>query len=183
MIDQGALRQDGNAEYRWFAMHDDMNLYVFVLGENVIEGNPVRDSDEIFHDDAVNLFIDGDNSKGTNYDGVDDRHLLIPLLTGPDNISDNSTVFQNGKFSAPGAAFEFGTCWCRAGQHAWEFKLPFDEFNIQPGRPFGIEVQMDLDHDGGLRDAKWGWFHPSRTTEDVDSTVQDPSFMGTAIAD
>jgi len=183
MINQGARRPDGSTELRWFAMHDDTNLYVFVLGEFVRDAIPMRDSNNVWRDDNVNLFIDGDNSKGNSYDGVDDRHLLVPLLTAPDDRSENTTVFTNGEFSASPPEFEFATCLCATDQHTWEFKLPFSEIDIELNRPFGFEVQIDLDHTGGDRDARWGWFHPSRVDEDVDNTRRDPSFMGTAVVE
>ena len=182
MIDQGALRPDGETEFRWFGMHDDTFLYLYVLGENVAIANPVRDSTDIFRDDSIDIFIDGDNSKGANYDGVDDRHLLIPLLTDPDNLSgSNSTAFVMGPNSASLPPIEFATCLCTSEQHTWEIKLPLAGFGIVKDRPFGLEIQFNLDHDGGRRDVKWGWFHPSRVDEDVDNTFQMPSFMGTAV--
>ncbi|MFK7892392.1 MAG: sugar-binding protein [Granulosicoccus sp.] len=67
------------------------------------------------------------------------------------------------------------------GQYAWEIKVPLSSFGIERGVPFGFDVQIDLDHDGDARDARWAWFHPSRTTVDVSNTITDPSFMGTAV--
>lgn len=183
MINQGAVRPDGDTEFRWFAMHDDSNLYVFVLGEDVDTGTPIRDSTAIWQDDAVNLYIDGNNSKGSSYDGVDDWQLMVPLLASPENPVGNSTVFTFGENSATGAGFEFASCLCSSGQHTWEFKLPLSAFNIQKDVPFGFEVQIDEDNDGGARDARWGWFHPSRTNEDIDFTWTTPSYMGTAVVE
>lgn len=182
MINQGALQTNGNAQFRWFAMHDDSNLYVFVLGQVEDISTPIRDSTSAWQDDTVNLFIDGNNSKGDSYDGFDDRHLFVPFLTDPSNPTQNSTVFVNGQFSASSPAFEFATCECD-DEVTWEFKLPFSEFNITKDTPFGFEIQVDVDNDGGARDARWGWFHPARTTEDIDNTWTTPSFMGTAIVE
>lgn len=183
MINQGALRPDGDTEFRWFALHDDTNLYVFVLGENVETGTPIRDSTSVWQDDNLNLFFDGNRSRGPSYDGVDDRHILVPLLTSRENPDSNSTVFVVGENSAPVASLEFATCLCSAGQHTWEIKIPFADFNIRKNVPFGFDVQIDEDNDGGARDARWGWFHPSRTTEDVDNTWTTPSFMGTVVVE
>jgi len=181
MINQGAVRPDGNTEFRWFAMHDDTSLYIFVLGENVDTGTPIRDSTSVWQDDNLNLFIDGNNSKLPDYDGVDDRHIFIPLLTSPTDPSSNSSVFVAGDNSAPVPDFEFATCLCSAGQHTWEIKLPLAALNIGKNVPFGFDIQIDEDNDGGARDARWAWFHPSRTTVDVDNTWTTPSFMGTAV--
>jgi len=183
MINQGAVRPDGTTEFRWFAMHDDTSLYIFVLGETVSISTPIRDSTSVWQDDNLNIYIDGNNSKLESYDGVDDRHLLIPLLTSPNDPSSNGTVFVTGSNSATLPDFEFFTCLCSDGQHTWEIKLPLAELNISKDVPFGIDIQIDEDNDGGARDAKWGWFHPSRTTVDVDNTFTTPSFMGTAVID
>ncbi|MFK8080976.1 MAG: fasciclin domain-containing protein [Granulosicoccus sp.] len=181
MIDQGALQGNGEAQFRWFAMHDDINLYVYVLGRLEDITTPIRDSADFWDDDSVNVFVDGDNSKGTAYDGVDDRHLVVPLLTDPENLTANTTVFMNGPNSTSAPSFEFATCFDCNGEITWELKLPLSEFNISKGEPFGFEIQVDVDSDGGERDARWGWFHPARTTVDVDNTWTMPSFMGTAI--
>ena len=182
MIDQGAVRSDLDTEFRWFAMHDNTYLYIFVLGENVAVATPIRDSIDIFQDDSIDIFIDADNSKGSAYDGVDDRHLLIPLIANPGGTArSNSTVFIAGPNSASLPEFDFATCVCLSGQNTWEVRLPLAEFGLARDRPFGIEVQLNEDNDGGPRDAKWGWFHPSRRTVDVDNTFRIPSFMGTGV--
>ena len=183
MIDQGALREDGHMtnEMRWFAMHDDAFLYIFVLGENVADKPiPLRDSFEVWQDDTLNIFIDGDNSKDQTYDGIDDRQILIPLLTDPSNLTNNSTFYVTGFNSAAIPEFEFATCRCTSEQHTWEVQLRLSDFGIVKNQSFGIEIQLEVDHDGGNRDAKWGWFHNSRVDEDVDNTWRNPSFMGTA---
>lgn len=183
MVNQGAVRTDGNTEFRWFAMHDDTHLYIFVLGETVSISTPIRDSTSVWQDDNLEIFIDGNNSKLDSYDGVDDRHILIPLLASPTDPSSNGTVFVTGSNSAAIPDFEFFTCLCSDGQHTWEVKLPLAELNINKDEPFGLDIQIDEDNDGGARDAKWAWFHPSRTTVDVDNTFFNPSFMGTAVVD
>lgn len=182
MIDQGAIRSDQDTEFRWFAMHDNTFLYIFVLGEDIDVATSIRDSDAIFQDDSIDIFIDADNSKGSSYDGINDRHLLIPLIATPgDNSTSNSTVFTAGPNSASLPAFDFATCVCLGGQNTWEVRLPLAGFGIARDRPFGIEVQLNEDNDGDARDAKWGWYHPSRLTVDVDNTFRIPSFMGTGV--
>ncbi len=86
-----------------------------------------------------------------------------------------------GPNSASLPPIEFGTCLCTDGPLTWEVKLPLAEFGIRKDTLFGLEVQLNLDNDGGARDAKWGWFHPSREEQNVDNTFQNPSFMGTAV--
>jgi hypothetical protein len=182
MIDQGALRADGDTEFRWFAMHDDQFLYIFVFGESVALATPFRDSGPAWQDDSIDIFVDADNSKGSTYDGINDRHFIIPLLTGVEDTSGpNTTYLEAGPNSASLPSIQFATCVCGTGQHTWEVALPLGAFGITRDTPFGFEVQINEDNDGGARDAKWAWIHPSRSRVDTDNTFRSPAFMGTAV--
>ena len=79
--------------------------------------------------------------------------------------------------------FEFENGFFSEGTQVYEIKFPLASLGIQVERPFGFEVQIDSDHNGGDSDARYGWRHPSRASDgpDVNFTVQEPSFMGTAI--
>lgn len=183
MINQGAgaIRNDGETEFQWFAMHDDEFMYLFVLSESVALANVIRDSEDPWRDDSISVFLDGDNSKGNEYDGVDDRYFVIPLLTSPASQTDNSTVIITGSLAAPLPAFEFNTCFCTNDRHAFEMRIPLDEFGITPGVPFGFDIHIDLDHDGGDRDAKWSWWRPSAGDINVDDSWLNPSVLGTVV--
>ena len=50
-------------------MYDATNLYIFV---EVKDPNNVNDGGNWWDNDGVEVFIDGNNSKGTTYDAVDD---------------------------------------------------------------------------------------------------------------
>jgi len=84
MIDQGATLQDGEPSYRWGAMHDGENLYLMMFAESVLVGQtPFSDSLLDYEDDAIDIFIDGDNSKGTEYDAIEpetDHYRFHPVL-------------------------------------------------------------------------------------------------------
>jgi len=178
MVDQGADRADNDTEFQWFALHDDTNLYLFVLGEESGMQTHFRDSVRAFHDDNLNLHFDGNNSKGAGYDGVDDMHILIPLIDSGDSLART----ERGPNSIPiPSDLEFANCLCVLDQSTWEIRIPLASLNIERNRPFGIEIQIDEDNDGGSRDAKYGWAHPSRIDEDTDLTWRIPSVMGTGI--
>lgn len=186
MIDQGASRLDGDTEYRWAGMHDGENLYLLVFGEGANGQTPFGDSDpDVWNDDAVELFFDGDNSKLQAYDGIDDRQIIIPLTVlgeaSSNRSDDGSGRFLLGFQSAPLQAqfFDFATCLCDGAQQLYEIRVNLAATNIQVDRTFGFEIQLDDDRDGGQREAKWGWFHPSRGNNDVDNTKDSPVFMST----
>jgi len=189
MIDDGVLpeRKNGDTEMRWFAMHDTNFLYIFVEGEKVALSDPQNDSTEYWNDDNLTIYLDGNNSKGSIYDNVDDIRIQIPLL-GKDrkrNVSNSAnTRFSVSSTSAIGTNVpspinldvEFAVCRCdRGGQHTWEVKIPMAQAGLRNGKSFGIDLHIDLDHDGGRRDVRWGWFHPPG----ADETWRNPSLMAT----
>lgn len=232
MINRNALRADGNSEFYWQAVHDGVFLFVIVYGEREDIATPIRDSRTATRDDAVHLFFDGDNSKLSSYDGINDVYLTIPLLAQripsdtsitaqPVIAADGDYVFDERRFIAVGnsaapvfveaarvqpntselvntewllgpqgqapaiglTGFKFANSILTQGKQAYEMQIPLANLGIQIGRPFGFEVQIDSDHNGGDSDARYGWKHPSRNANgpDVNFTVSNPSYMGTAL--
>ncbi len=234
MIDKGAQFADGDTDFQWAALHDGTYMYIMVFAEQTTSDTPFGDSTLGYRDDALSLFIDGNNSKLSTYDGVDDRHFEIPFLklsapggsgapgdfelstdangdlifnaagdiqvdtpSGPlfleaADLDDNRNLpgtagsrLITGDNSAPlPEDFTFANCLCREGRNSYELKINLAQVGIVVGRPFGLDLQLDDDIDGGDRDARYGWKHPSRTGDtDADNTWRNPSFMGTAILD
>ena len=92
MIDQGATQLDQEPTYRWGAMHDGENLYLMIFTESVTVGQtPFSDSADVYHDDSIDVFIDGDNSKSEEYDGRDDYQMIIPMFEAGNLIPSNSS--------------------------------------------------------------------------------------------
>ena len=191
MIDRGAVRLDGESGYRWGAMHDGEALYLIVFTEAGTAQTPFGDSLEAFNDDSIDVYIDADNSSATSYDGVDDRHLIVPLL-GTDGAANSSAGanarIEPGPFSAAFdlSAVGFATCPCPgilpSDVQTYELRLPLADFDLPLDATIGFEVHVNDDRDGGERDVKWGWQHPSRANGvDTDRTFANPSFMGTAL--
>lgn len=179
-------RSDGDTEMRWFAMHDKTNLYIFVEGEQVDKSTPNGDSQDFWNDTNLNIFLDGNNSKGSIYDGIDDVRIEIPLLNSQgeaNSSSDGRFLVSSAKASGESTPppfnldIEFGVCVCTGprDEHTWEVKIPMQQAGLNPGSSFGIDIQIDLDHDGGARDIRWGWFHPAES----DTTWITPSTMAT----
>ena len=144
-------------------------------------------------DDSIEIFIDGNNSNLSLYGDPDDRYFRIALLDANGNPNSSATAagrIERGFNSAPipaGINFAVGVQTGPLGisspserQDVYEVQLPMAEFGIVPGQPFGIEIQINDDDNGGVRDTKWGWNHPMRRAADLDLTISNPSFMGTA---
>ncbi len=194
MIDIDADSADGAELRRWAAVHDGEYLYVLVLSDDI--GQRQADSLDHWQDDSLELFIDGNNSKLSTWGDDDDAHLLIPLLKqNSTNRVGNNEI--NGRFSdgprsvnteldiefftGPGIGPD-GIRAIRFEQDVYELAIPIASAGITAGEPFGFELQLNDDDDGGSRESKWGWFHPSRSDNtDTDTSYMDPSVMGTVV--
>ena len=191
LIDEGT--QSGAQRYRWLAMHDGEFLYMAVLFEGARDDRledgsrdartPFRDSGPILEDDdGLALFFDGDGSRRLAHDGVDDIYLRIPQVVSPD--TDGEGVVARFPF-APDRRLpenlEVASCVCRAGTSAWELKIPLSLIGAEVGRPFGLEVQIDQDVDGGARDARWGWANPAADEHYDYFRFESPRFSRMAV--
>jgi len=165
--------RDGSRAGEWRAMHDNEHLYILFRAnnENSSSGNNqvFRDSVDPRDDDSIEIFIDGDNSKGDSYDGTNDFHVTLAF-------GDSGSQFHVGPNSADGLQLRYA-----AQRHfntaVYEIEINLASAGIVTGRPFGIEIQLNDDDNGLARDAKFGWFEPSG------STIADtsPGVFGTAL--
>jgi len=179
----------------WAAMHDGVYLYLLVLSDDA--GLHFFDTDETlkpWKDDSVEIFIDGNYSRLSEYDGVDDFGLTINLLdsTGAANSSyvNNPELLQhlNSATLPPDLIFSTGPLRGpissninRGRKDLYEIRLKISELNIQVGELFGIEFQINDDDDGNTRDSKLAWQHPPGNDSSNDLTWQTPSTMGSAL--
>lgn len=132
----------------WRILYDDANLYVLVESR---DETLVKDGPNWYDDDIVEIMIDGDHSRGSNYDGVNDFELgfrwndpaIIPGVN-------SAQVPPNAQFSMVGTG----------DGYVLEFRLPLAEIGVQPvnGAVFGLDIHVNDDDDGGPRDAKMAWF-------------------------
>ncbi|MDO6460228.1 sugar-binding protein [Granulosicoccaceae sp. 1_MG-2023] len=200
--DQGADQADGVPKSRWSAIHDGTYLYLLVVADD--NGTRRYDSDDAWDDDNLNIYLDGGYSHTSSYnaDGQDnDIHLLIPLLneSGAPNDSSNSGRFHTGvnsstEFNTSGSKPDFafsnakessGEQGARGNQmDVYEFRISLDRLGISGGGQLGIDLHLDDDDNGGERDSKWAWFHPSGSASDSsltnDNTYSNPTFMARA---
>jgi subtilisin family serine protease len=149
----------------WRAQHDSVYLYLFV---EVTDDRVVVDSDAAipWEDDAVELFVDGDESGGSAYDGSDD----IQLLFRP-----NDPQARLGVRSAPVNTNEIAIASRQtASGYQMEIYIPWSVLKIGGGygKTFAFDLQVDDDDDGGARDHKLAWWSAS------DESWQRPELFG-----
>ena len=201
--EEGADLEDGQPKSRWAALHDGTYLYLLVLADD--NGNRQHDSIDAWEDDNLNVYLDGGYSHTSTYnaDGArNDFHFLTPLLTsgGFANDSDdsgsrrfifgiNSTVIGIDSTVVGVNGFDFSNGIGSSGEQGvrgnpmdvYEFRVPLSQLDTLPGGRFGIDIHLDDDDNGGIRDVKWAWFHPSGSDQlNNDNTYQNPSYMAAA---
>lgn len=156
---------DFKADFR--ALYDANYLYLFV---DVQDDQLVQDSGaEWWRDDVIEIYLDGDLSGGSSYDGVNDYQFFFrwddPVVhTG--SGSDTSDLANNIQFELLTAT----------NGYVAEIAIPLATLGISPadGTEFGLDVQVIDDHNGGAGDTKYSW-HAT-----TDNAWQTPSLFGTA---
>lgn len=180
LILQGVADESVSDDFRWAAMHDGTYLYVMVFAEQGVNQTPIGDSGEmVFQDDSVDIYWDGNNSKGASYDGIDDFHVTVGLLA--DNGEDNTSGLDEARMrvgdrSAPidPSAIQYAVCACAGDQQIYEFRFELAALNIPVDFTMGFEVNINNDVNGATRDAKWAWFNDTG----IDDTWRFPLRMG-----
>lgn len=184
-----------DSHHHWAAMHDGEYLYLLVISDDA--GLHFQDTNELrkpWKDDSVEIFIDGNHSRLTEYDGVDDFHITINLFSSQGVANDSNGSNPMVSQSAQSASIPSDLTYItgprkgpeslgsdRGRKDIYKIRIKLSELNIELDMPFGFEVQLNDDDDGGTRDTKWAWRHPIGEDTSNDRTWQNPSFMGTAV--
>lgn len=145
------------------ALHDDEKLYFLV---EVTDDAKHNDSgDQWWEDDAVELYIDGDRSRNTSYDGRNDFQLVLRWH--------DDTVIRGPNSAPPPPGLRFAQVDTPTGYRV-EVAIPLAELGITRGMEpvLGLDVQVIDDDDGDVRENKVAW----HTT--VDETWFNPALFG-----
>lgn len=147
-------------QFRAFWSPLGLHLLVLVQDAMRVNDSPGQGS---FDDDTVEVYIDADGNRGTTLDGANDHHFLFGWRdTEPQNVSlrrIEGVVFGQDQ-SGNGYGMEITFPWTTLGTTA------------ASGKIFGLDVHVNDDDDGGLRERKVAWF----TTQDT--SFRDPSSYG-----
>ena len=151
--DAPATKMDLSASFQ--TLYDQDNLYVLV---DVIDDDLQNDSEEFWLDDAVEVFIDADNSKRGEYDDNDFQYHI-----GWDATSPARGESQHNNMTG----VESAVAKTDAGYRV-EIKFPWSTLGTQPvpGTPIGFDVQVSDDDGGGERNSKIAW-----------SAMQDDAYL------
>jgi uncharacterized protein YjdB len=154
----------GDYSGRWRALYNNSNLFLLV---EVNDANRFNDSGgSWWEDDVIEVFIDGNNSKGTTYDGQNDFQLGFRWNDATIRVGGNSVN------NTAGIVFsEYAT----GSGYNLEVSIPWSTIGVTPavGNAIGLDIQVDDDDNGGVRDSQIASFATNTTA------WQNPAVFGT----
>ena len=173
---------DEDLSFEFACVADEEFLYV---GVKIYDDVRVVDEDvddNVYHDDCVEIYIDGGNEKTQEYD-LNDTQIMI----GRDNVGYNhlpdkpklsGSSWRGGDY-IKGA--DTGTkAFLVDTNYGWiaEIAVPFDIFDIKvvDGTVIGFNIQVGDDDDNGDRDHKLGWSAAERVGDEL--SYINPSIFG-----
>ena len=170
------------------ALWDDNNLYILFYSQDpVICDNPAQTAG--WQKDAVEIYIDGDNSKIPDNVAPDpgaglapgDLQTTIPhafMDVEADNLA-NIGFPADGSIPTDGVEFKITEDDNVAGLGGWwlELKIPLDNLNIPAvaGTEIGWDLQQDISDDNSARQWMTKWWSGSN------NSWTDASIWGTAV--
>jgi hypothetical protein len=137
---------------QWRALWDNTNLYILV---EVKDPSPSNDSSPNWWDDAASeIYIDGDNSKKISYDGVNDMQF---------GFGYNYTFVGTGDSYPNGITGITFATQVLTGGYNQEISIPWTIIGVTPAvnNLMGFDASVDIDENGGSRDAQVTWFDKS----------------------
>ena len=149
---------------KWRALYNSANLYLLVEVNDAVKTNDSGTS--WWEDDVIEIFIDGNNSKGTSYDGANDFQLGFrwndnTIRVGGNSVTNTSGIVFNNYATASGYTLEVAIPWSTIGA------------TPAVGYAIGLDVQVDDDDNGGTRDSQITSFATNTTA------FQNPGVFGT----
>lgn len=154
----GARPGDYSGKWRAIATADRLFLLVEV-------GDATKTNDSgtsWWEDDVIEIFIDGNNSKGTSYDGANDFQLGFRWNDASIQVGGNSVSRTTGITKS---------MYSTASGYNLEVSIPWTTIGVTPavGDRIGLDVSVDDDDNGGTRDSQMtsfattpmGWSDPS----------------------
>ncbi|MEU7905807.1 endo-1,4-beta-xylanase [Actinoplanes sp. NPDC049118] len=133
----GSTDDTAKAGFTW----DGRYLYV---GVRVTDGTLRNDSHDIYQDDSVEVYIDGDNDRAPRYNSLRDRHFFKGW---------NDPILAESTQATDGVLHAWRPC---PGGYAVELAVPWMSIGVSPGQgtSIGIDVAVNDDDDGVAREAQ-----------------------------
>ena len=157
----------------WRALWNFEDLYVLVDVKDDALTNDSGGGDNKWNDDSVEIYVDGDNSKGTSASADPDAHQYT--FRWNDEELEEPSAIHHGAPSLVGV--EYAAVTTDDG-YLLEVKLPWTSIMgapPTPGQEIGFDVWINDDDDGGDRDSQVSWYSTDG------NGWQDPSVWAVAV--
>ena len=157
---------------KWRALWNSDSLYVLVLvtDDTLNNDSEPGGGDNKWNDDSVEIYIDGDNSKGTSASADPDAHQYTFRWNNEE--LETPSAIHHGDPSRVGVEYAVDTT---DDGYLLEVKLPWMSIMSRaptPNQLVGIDVWINDDDDGGDRDSQISWYSTDG------NGWQDPSVWG-----
>jgi len=148
-IVSGKIQNGRDLSAVWQSHWDDRFLYVRV---DAIDDMFVRDSKAPWSDDSIELYIDADGSRSSQFDGKNDFHFIYRWKDRNVSLSKNSPRRGNLGIRQTMTRTDKG--------YTLETSIPWSTLGVRPiaGKMIGIDVQINDDDSGRGRDGKLAWY-------------------------
>lgn len=173
---------DNDASFEFACVADTNNLYVAIKIWDDVKCVDKNIGDNVFLDDSVEIYIDGDNSKSSEYEAD-----VCQITIGRYNVNGalNNPKLNNFRgLNDKGAAA--GTTGTKASvvdtDYGWavEAAIPLAFFKIPPkdGTVIGFNVHLNDADDNGVREHKLSWSKVEVELKREESSYYNPSVFG-----
>ena len=144
----------------WQSSWDNKNLYLRIA---VSDDKLIRDSQNSWQDDSIEVFIDGDASRREKYDRYNDIHLMYRWRDKTLRLGKNSAMLAMGHKSEH-----------IHGHYVLNLTIPWNSLRVRPrnGHRIGLDIHVNDDDNGGKREGKLAWFGRN------DEAYRNPSTFG-----
>lgn len=171
---------DSDLSCEFACVADESNLYVAIKVWDDVKCVGEDTGNGLFQDDSVEIYIDGDNSKPTEYE-PDVCQITIGRLSAGKHPDNPELNFFKGASGRGASAADTGTKAAVVDtQDGWavEAAIPLSSFRIQPASRavIGFSIHLNDDDDRGGRDHRLGWSKKELAGEDI--AYADPSVFG-----
>jgi hypothetical protein len=151
-------------------LYDATNLYVLFQITDDYTDHSTDSTKYIYYNDAIEVYVDANNTKTTNYVTGDFHWTLSLVGTSAALMLTEANNHTNGVVAG----------WHQTGVNAnyvAEMKIPWSlvgQTNLSPFALLGFDAQIDHAHQGGTRDGELQWH------DNADQDYHNPSKFGTA---
>ncbi|MCK5726729.1 MAG: hypothetical protein KAH22_07900 [Thiotrichaceae bacterium] len=144
----GRIQDSNDLAAAWQAHWDAKSLHLRV---DVTDDYFIKDSQQPWGDDSIEIFIDADGSRTASYDGKNDFQFMFRwkdygIGLGKNSPRKNITGVRHKMIKTHDG-------------YVLEASIPWSILGVRPrtGQSIGIDIQVNDDDDGGHRDGKLAW--------------------------